>query len=141
MTFEALAGALPVLAVFIAFFTGGWGNFRGVPSDRVMEMVARRTWWVSPLLVVLACVAGSFAWHSAPARAASLACGVIAALASWRWRPSRAHTLRTPSAISRVRVALDRQRVTDLGRWRRTLVMFAAGTPQFIGALLVARPS
>ena len=141
MTFGVLAGALPVMAAVIAVLTGGWGNFRGVPSDRVTEMVARRTWWVSPLLVVLACVAGTLAWHSAPARAASLACGVIAALASWNWRPSRAPALRTPSAVSRIRVTLDRHRVTDLGRWRRTLVMFAAGTPQFIGALLVARPS
>lgn len=141
MTYEVLAGALPVLAVFIAFFTGGWGNFRGVPSDRVTELIARRTWWVSPSLVVLACVAGALAWHSALARTASLACGVIAALASWSWRPSRASALRAPSALSRIRVALDRHRVTDLGRWRRTLVMFAAGVPQFIGALLVARGS
>ncbi|WP_431837356.1 hypothetical protein [Cellulomonas sp. Y8] len=141
MTVEALAGGLPVLAVFIAFFTGGWGNFRGVPSDRVTAMIARRTWWVSPSLVVLACVAGTLAWHSALARAASLACGVLAAVASWRWRPARASALRTPTAVSRVRVALDRHRVTDLGRWRRTLVMVAAGTPQFIGALVAARPS
>jgi hypothetical protein len=134
---SAIAGAALVAAALIAVVTGGWANFAGVPSDRFMQRLAARTWWASPALVVVACGAGASAWDSPLAVAASIASGLVAAILFWSWRPARSGTLSTPALIAKVRTALDRDLVTDPGRWRRTVVMLAVGLPQFVAALLV----